>query len=270
MSRSRRSRTLALGIGADDMTLLASRTAPPLACVPLVAEQKEGQAALSVDWNASVAALLAQRPARESVALDATVADSWCHYWIQPVPEGVARFDELRALAAARLESLFGVRAEAWEIAADWKLSGLMLACAMPLKLVEALRNPPAGAWSLASLRPGSVRALARHASRLPASGWALSVARGSVTFFQFEHHQVCHVRRHPVLGQPGLATIQSLLEAEMLRRDALAGKTLHLIGGRIDCAPGQSIAGLRLVIPGASAAEDAESLTLGLQGIGT
>lgn len=269
MSRSRRNKTLALGIGADDMTLLASRSAPPLACVPLVAETKEGQPTGSIDWTASVAALLAQRPGKEDLMLDVTVADSWCHYWIQPVPEGVARFEELRALAAARLESLFGVRAEAWEISADWKLGGLMLACAMPLRLVEALRNPPGGVWRLTTLRPGSVRALGRHAARLPASGWALSVARGNVTFFQFEDHHICHVRRHPVVGRPGVVTIQALLEAEMLRRDALAGKTLHLIGGQVDCAPGQSIAGLTLVIPGGSCADDTESLTLGLQGIG-
>lgn len=273
MSRSPRKQRLALGIGVDDMTLLAADSGKVLCSLALEVRHKEGAAPETAQWLSCLAGLSAQAGLDRGIELHVTVSDHWLRHWMQAVPEGIGRLAELRALTAARFESLFGLKADAWTITADWQSTGLILACAMPRSLVEALRNPPQDVWALASLQPASVRALLRNPSRLPAEGWALYSSSTGITLFQFANARVCHVRRHPTTGVPTVQTIEALLEAEMLRCGAAPAGDLHVFGRVHGDLPGERLAGLRIVLSRPDkkrppVAAGPESLELGWQGV--
>jgi hypothetical protein len=273
VSRSPRKQRLALGIGVDDMTLLTMDSGKTLCSIALDAYVKDASAPEGAEWLSCLAGLVTQAGIDGGVELHVTVADHWSRYWMQAVPDGIGQLAELRTLSAARFESLFGLKAEAWSIAADWQSSGLVLACAMPRSLVEALRNPPHDVWSLASLQPASVRALSRNASKFPAEGWVLCSSSTGITLFQISSARVCHVRRHPTTGVPTVPMIEALIEAEILRRNASSKGDLHVFGRLRGNLPGEQLAGLRIVLPRqdkkrAAAGTGPESYELGWQGV--
>lgn len=274
MSRSQRNQRLVLGVGVDEMTLLTADSGKLLASVEMAAG-KDAALPESAVWLSALSALIAKAGVEGDIALHATVSDHWSRYWMQAVPEGIGQLSELRALTAARFADLFGLKPDAWSLSADWQSSGLMLACALPLGLVEALRAPPGEAWKLASLQPASIRMLGRHAGRLPSSGWALCAGSTGITLFQFSGSRICHVRHHPTAVPPSVQLAEFLLEAEMLRRAAPRGEDLHVFGRIRGNAPGVQLAGLKIVLPRrrrksrpVEVPSGSESFELGMQGV--
>lgn len=272
MSRSPRKQRLLLGIGVDEMSLLTADTGK-LVCSSDIDPGKDVPEAQA--WLTALSRLIGKAGIEGDITLDATVSDYWVRYWMQAVPDGIGQLSELRALTAARFSDLFGLVAEAWNISADWQSSGLMLACAMPQGLVEALRAPPGEAWKLASLQPASVRLLGRRPGRLPASGWALCAGSTGITLFQFSGSRICHVRHHPTAVPPSVQLAEFLLEGEMLRRAAPRGEDLHVFGRIRGNAPGVQLAGLKIVLPRRrrksrlpEAPTGSESFELGMHGV--
>lgn len=240
MSRSPHEAGLRLGVCAQELVLLAASGREALCRVALADYRAQDG---GVDWLAAISALATGAGLAGTQALAVTVSDHWVRYWIQPVPEGVGRLGELKALCATRFEQRFGLRPEAWEILADWQASGAMLACAMPARLLDVLRDPPDASWTLVSLQAESVRLLAQG-SALEADAWVACAGASGVTLLCVEHGRFRHVRHHALAAA---VSLEATLEAEALRHENSAARVLHVLGHGIGCRSGQMLAGLEV-----------------------
>ena len=137
--------------------------------------------------KASLADIGADQPDRLRGALDARRAgkhvdvvldDAVARFLVVRPGEGVDSLSDLRAIVAARLEDLFGLDATAWRIEADWQARRPFLACALPIDLLQAVRDTLPAARRIA---PAIVHCLAELRTRQSA-GWLLHATAAQVT----------------------------------------------------------------------------------------
>jgi hypothetical protein len=110
---------------------------------------------------------------RVHVVLD----DALVRLFVVPPAAGVRGLAELRALAAARFEDLFGLDSTGWTIRANWTVDEPFLACAMESILLHALRT------ALPSLRT-CAPAISHSLEAAPFRGdlWVLQLIGGRAT----------------------------------------------------------------------------------------
>lgn len=271
MSRSRR-KSFSLGLGAEDMTVVDLATRRPLTSLPLAAYVPGVAHIAHADWQPLIAALVAQADLAEGADLQVTVSDVWSRYWMFSVPAGVNTLDELQALAAARFETLFGIAPEGWQLMADWKASGDIMACALPVRLIEALQTEAEQkGWRVRSIQPSLVRLLGAWMKQIPDEAWVACYGRHSLTLLRVAEGEVCHVRRHPFAAPPDASNLQALLEVEMLRLGHMPPETLCVLGMAPSFDTVVKVAGMRVNQArrgGGAPGHTSESLMLGLQGI--
>lgn len=271
MSRSRR-KSFSLGLGAEDMTVVDLATRRPLTSLPLAAYVPGVAHIAHADWQPLIAALVAQADLADGADLQVTVSDVWSRSWMFSVPVGVNTLDELQALAAARFEALFGIAPEGWQLMADWKASGDIMACALPMRLLEALQSEAGQkGWRVRSIQPSLVRLLGAWMKQIPDDAWVACYGLHSMTLVRVAEGEVRHIRRHPFLVPPDASVLQSLVEVEMLRLGQVAPEALCVLGMTPSFDAGVKVAGMRLIQArrgGTSPGTLSESLMLGLQGI--
>lgn len=141
------------------------------------------------DLAASLAVLRAHAAIasrRVRVVLD----DALVHHFLVQPAMGLWGLEELRALAHARFEDLFGLDAESWTIEANWSASRAFLACAAPRALVHAV-NAVAG--SVISLAPGFSHCLSQRGRR--ASCWIVHATEAHTTAARYAGDTLQFVR---------------------------------------------------------------------------
>lgn len=100
------------------------------------------------------------------------VAPDLCRHFVLDPPEGLARFEELRQLAAVRAAQLFG--GEPMEVAADWQLGGPFACAALPAALRAALQAAAERLRLALDLESAALAGLAQAAAGAPGFvGWA-------------------------------------------------------------------------------------------------
>lgn len=166
-------------------------------------------------WSAvveSVVAALGFWPARTHVVVGSGVA----RHWLQAPPQGVRSLAQLRDYAAFRAAQLFADGAP-WLIAADWQAARPFLCAAVP----AALAGPGGAAPRLATTL---CRVLARHAARLPRSGWFAVHEPEVLHVVHVERGEIDHL--HAVAVDAGLdaAAVEPLARREIALAAPLAG----------------------------------------------
>lgn len=94
-------------------------------------------------------------------------------------PQNMAGFSELRAVAALRFETLFGLPAAEWRIEADWQGNQPFLACALPQSLIASLRQfAECQGLSLTRVQPAFIQRWNEVCPRLSGeASWFMSAA---------------------------------------------------------------------------------------------
>jgi hypothetical protein len=150
----------------------------------------EDALAARIDWDATAAeCTTALQPLFAGAgSVDVVLDDRLVRYFLVAPPEGTASLAELRSVATVRLGELFGIDPLTYELAADWRLTGSFLCCAVPRIVKQALDDAAALARSsLASLAPLFVRAGNSAPAARHHTGWIVVRANGWITAANLE-----------------------------------------------------------------------------------
>lgn len=88
---------------------------------------------------ASLPALFSEKDRHARLAI--VLPDKAARFFKVVPPQNMAGFSELRAVAALRFETLFGLPAAEWRIEADWQGNQPFIACALPQSLIASLHQ---------------------------------------------------------------------------------------------------------------------------------
>lgn len=111
------------------------------------------------------------------------IGDDLVRYFMVTPPTGCGRLLDLRGAADARFQALYGESVEPWQLMADWRIGQPFLACAIPRRLIDALRQTVAAQRStLVSLVPAFVVAWDRSHRDVSADSWVASLRGGTLT----------------------------------------------------------------------------------------
>lgn len=102
------------------------------------------------------------------------VAPDLCRHFVLDPPLGLARFDELRELAAVRAAQLYG--SEPLEVAADWQLGGPFACAVLPASLRAALQAAARGLRLALAVESAALAGLQQAAAHAAGGfvGWAM------------------------------------------------------------------------------------------------
>jgi hypothetical protein len=151
------------------------------------------------------------------------ISDRLVHYLVMPRPQGVQAAAELRLAIETRFEQLFDAPAAEWAIEADLRpLARHFVACALPHRLVNALRSAFSEGGECVSLRPFLICELNRLARRLPAECWYAAAAHDSVALARIARGECQRLRVLPA-SRPTPDHVIELVDRERLT----AGETI-------------------------------------------
>jgi hypothetical protein len=151
-----------------------------------------------VDWELTVAecATALQPLFVGGGAVEVVLDDRLARYFVVSAPEGIASLAELHSVATVRLGELFGVDPLIYELAADWRVRGPFLCCAVPRTVKQALQDAAALARaSLASLVPLFLRVANSASAARRHTGWIVVRANGWVTAANLERGDLRLIR---------------------------------------------------------------------------
>lgn len=164
MSRWQREAALDLRIGAGDWQITQAGDVLARAAFDQLDELLRSLATASLEGMS--------RGAR----LDVVVHERWVRSFTVEPPAGLRSLGELRALAAARLEQLFGVDASEWVVRGQWCSTRSFAVTALPVALVEAVRSLCVRAkLRLIAIVPRWVRALSAQPPSTQARWWGIT-----------------------------------------------------------------------------------------------
>jgi hypothetical protein len=225
---------LGLGVGAGEMIVvdrINSEGAHVASTLPLRDYLPGASSPETAIWAPAVSLALAQAKGL-SGDLQVSVSDDWVRYWTVTPPRGLGSLAELRALAVARFEQLFGRDASTWHIEADWRADQTMLACALPKSLIEALNNMSAEAsCRIASVVPEAVRLINREASAISADCWLCSFSSHAFLAILLEAGRIRAARQFHFDLQPDITEVLARLETESLRMGVEMPQQVLLLG---------------------------------------
>lgn len=272
MLRSHHKR-ISLGIGLKDLTVVDARNLHVMSTLQLSDYLSGSAMPQAADWAPAIQAALAHAdlPGGDVVL---TISDAWARYFTLQIPDGVSSLAELHALAAGRFETLFGSAMTGWSLEADWKVSGTVLVCCVPSRLVDAaLTLSAAGAWRVRSVLPYAVRLQSLFCGQIPDEGWVCFYARHSVVAMLVKAGETAYVRRFPVESPLTAAGIGSLLAAESMRIGVESPESLCALGILPRVPEDGVVGGMKLVLgrgsklAGIRPAEMSESQCMARQG---
>ena len=175
-----------------------------------------------------------------SGAVDVVLDGRLVRYFVVTAPAGTASLAELRRVARVRFEELFALDPMAFELAADWRVAGMFLCCAMPRAITEVLvQSAMSARASIVSMAPLFVRVL--DSVRRP-TGWIVVRANAWVTAAHFDKGAIGLLRStaldamHPL--EPwlvGLCLVSGLAVAKPLVLDADQPQLLPAEWQRLD-----------------------------------
>ncbi|KAF7598753.1 MAG: hypothetical protein CGU28_14550 [Candidatus Dactylopiibacterium carminicum] len=251
MSRSRR-KLYSLGLGALDMTLLDVERKRLQPTLPLAEYLPGAGAPASADWGPAISAVLAQaHKTQDSGDLMLTVSDAWARYWMLSVPEGIGSLEELRALARARFEALFGTPADGWTLMAEWRTRGQVLVCALPERLLAACETlGEEGVWRVVSVQPHAIRLMNSHRARIPDDAWVCCFGAQGMLALLLQGGAVQYVRRFRYQRVPEADELMDMLDGEILRAGTDTPMKLCALGILPEVAHGTRIRDMKLVLP--------------------
>ncbi|HYS13459.1 MAG TPA: hypothetical protein VEN28_09130 [Burkholderiaceae bacterium] len=188
--------------------------------------------AAQIDWSLTVGenAAALQPVLVRAGTLDVVVDDRLVRYFVVTPPEGTASLAELRTVATVRLGELFGIDPLAFELAADWRVAGAFLCCAIPSAIKQSVDQAAGLARvSIASLAPLYVRVANSASAARRHSGWVVVRANGWVTAANLHNGAIRLVRSgaletlrqlEPWLAQLALTCGQSVATPLVLDAD--------------------------------------------------
>ena len=142
-------------------------------CVAIALDPGQPTSALQ-----SLSLLLSAAPWRGATRR-VVVSDRLVRYLVLPRPLGLRSLAELQLAVTDHLAQAFDLDGGQWRILIDAPaFTPRVVACALPLALLEALEATFAQGGPCLSIRPYLVAESARLASRLPARGWFASATR--------------------------------------------------------------------------------------------
>lgn len=171
----------------------------------------------------------------QSATVQVVLSDRLVRYFIVDSLPGIQSLGELRRLAEAQFEELFGLPAAEWEICADFApFSRRFLACALHRALLAALRRlfrRPGHA--LASIQPFLVREFNRRRRCLRSDpAWFAALERHSLTLALLSRKSWQGLRTHP-FAQDAPALLPTLLARDRISHgESSEPSRLWLTGG--------------------------------------
>ncbi|WP_181885448.1 hypothetical protein [Trinickia dinghuensis] len=129
----------------------------------------------------SISAVLASVGGRLSAHV--TLNDDIVRYFMVTPPANGLRMQDLRGAADMRFQTLYGESVAPWQLVADWQADGSFLACAVPRRVLDALRAAAtAQRASLVSVTPAFVVAWNGMRRDLSANAWLATLNGGVLT----------------------------------------------------------------------------------------
>lgn len=213
MSLWRRER-ICIGIGADSISLFN-----PSSC-----EMRQLDISMDADTpdNSSrlaeaLTALIADQMLPPKALYSVVVADSLAKYWMMYPTTMVNSFAELRAVASARCEQLFG-RASPWHVVGDWHAQRPFLCAALPQWVINASQSAFGHNVSLQAALP----MMLSDVIDIPAdSAWLCVTFPGRITLLAGSGGRISSIRTMYAQHLTDMSTILSEA-AQELRRECL------------------------------------------------
>ena len=162
------------------------------------------------------------------------LSDDWMRNWMVTPPQNATRLDDCVAAAQARFHALFGEAAAEWEMQADWDCLQPFLACAVPKRLMQALRDVArARGHVMVEAAPQFVVAWNRWRSQLGADAWFGVMHGGALTVAALARHGLQALRnlRLPEGALLDQRQLPPLLTREALRLNVAAPAAIRLCG---------------------------------------
>ncbi len=174
------------------------------------------------------------------------VHEQWVRSFSIDPPSGLRDLAELRLLAIARMEHLFGADSQTWAVQGPWSPSRPFVVTAVPEALVQAARALCSRlGCRLAEVNACWIRALALQPPRLETQ-WAGILQPGILTVVLVRERQLVFARAMRVVPDATDAHVRSMAEREQLRHGThggTQGSDLHWVDvrRRAAAAPSQS-----------------------------
>lgn len=273
MSRLRRNR-FSLGVGSEDICIVDATKKRMLSSLPLIDYLPGAASPATADWAPSIEAILAQANVQDGGDLVVNVSDDWARYFVLTLPAGVGSLSEMRMLAAGRFEALFGLSPEGWVLSADWTLSGKILVCAIPARLVDVVYAlTKTNQWRIRSIQSYALRLIEAFYKQIPDDCWLCCFSNKSAVALRVSDGSVQYVRRVARAQLSSAEALVAMLEAESLRAGFEMPKHLGVLGMPPAFLENALLGGMRVVVPSgakvlrARPGKTAESLALAMQG---
>ena len=250
MSRSRH-KLHSLGVGFDDLSVVDAGNMRLMTSLPLAQYLPGAASPTTADWAPALDAALAQAEVPETGDLSLTVSDAWTRYFMLNIPVGVGSLAELRMLAEARFESLYGVAPEGWHLAADWKPAGRVLVCALPERLLQVARDLGASGKGrqVRSIQPHALRLVRIFHKQISDDCWLGCFSARSLVALRISGGEVVHVRRFPLSQLPAADELGAMLEGESLRAGLEMPAALCVLGMLPELAQGERVCGMQVAL---------------------
>ncbi|MCH8621743.1 hypothetical protein [Undibacterium sp. TS12] len=129
-------------------------------------------------WQQAISGL--EKPAN---LLDISLDDTMVRYFMVAPPPHARSFKDLHAAATMRLEALFGVASEDWQVTADWQMHANSLACGIPKILLSKIsKAAKQSGQHILSLQPRFIRAWNACQKKISPDTWFASVGKEVMT----------------------------------------------------------------------------------------
>jgi Tfp pilus assembly protein PilN len=184
----------------------------------------------------SSASLTAQPGGTKRLAV--VVHEQWVRSFTVHPPAGLRGLRELRALARARLEQLYGIDSSSWTVRAEWSGTRRFVVTAMPLAMIDALKAF-CGRMSLqlAAIVPMWVHALAsRGLSRRP-QWWGIT-QEDQLTVVHTHDGRLSYARSVRLAAEAREEDICEIAQRECMRSDVATDAGVSALQ-RIDARAG-------------------------------
>ncbi|RKP46471.1 hypothetical protein [Trinickia fusca] len=129
----------------------------------------------------SISAVLAA--VGRGLPLHATLSDEIVRYFMVTPPANNLRMQDLRGAADMRFQTLYGESVVPWQVVADWQADLPFLACAVPQRVLDALRAAAtAERGRLISVTPAFAAAWNDLRRDISSDAWLATLSGGTLT----------------------------------------------------------------------------------------
>ncbi|MFZ3002513.1 MAG: hypothetical protein WA071_19515 [Undibacterium umbellatum] len=128
--------------------------------------------------------------------LEIIMDDTLVKYFVLTPPANARSLKDFHTAALMRLETLFGVTSDDWQISADWQKNRPSLVCAMPKALLKKISHASKKTIQhILSLQPRFVWRWNQCKQRILPEAWFISVEKQSMTLAAVHDGYVCMLK---------------------------------------------------------------------------